>query len=120
MVHLSQNRGDMSQRALAVLAACLFTVLISYATRYGYGILLPEMLPALGITKTQAGVIYSSFFVAYTICSPLLGLLGDRYDNRLLITVLVALLGAGAFLMSFSASILPARLLFMLSGAPAP
>ncbi|HJX12062.1 MAG TPA: MFS transporter [Dehalococcoidales bacterium] len=106
----------MSQRALAVLAACLFTVLISYATRYGYGILLPEMLPALGITKTQAGVIYSSFFVAYTICSPLLGLLGDRYDKRLLITVFVALLGAGAFLMSFSASILQASLFFMLAG----
>jgi OFA family oxalate/formate antiporter-like MFS transporter len=106
----------MNKRALAVLIACLCTVLTSYAIRYGYGILLPEMLTSLGISKTEAGVIYSSFFIAYTVASPLLGSLGDRYNVRWLLTIFVALLGAGAFLMSFSTSIVQASLFFTLAG----
>ena len=69
----------MDKRALGVLVACFCTVFTSYAIRYGYGVLLPEMLPDLAISKTEAGIIYASFFIAYTILSPLLGLLGDRY-----------------------------------------
>ena len=58
---------NMDRRALAVLAACFCTVFISYAIRYGYGIFVPEMLPALSISKTGAGLIYSSYFIAYTV-----------------------------------------------------
>ena len=65
-------------RRHAVLTACFSTVFISYAVRYGYGILLPKMLPTLEISKTEAGAIYSSFFIAYTVASPVLGLLGGR------------------------------------------
>jgi len=106
----------MNRQALAVFAACFMTVFTSYAIRYGYGILLPEMLPALDITKTEAGVIYTSFFIAYTVFSPLLGLLGDRYDARLLIASSVVVLGAGTFLMAYSSSIPQASLFFALSG----
>ncbi len=106
----------MNKRALAVLVACLCTVFTSYAIRYGYGVLLPEMLPSLAISKTEAGVIYASFFIAYTVFSPLLGLLGDRYNVRWLLTLFVALLGAGAFLMAYSSSIIQASLFFTLAG----
>jgi OFA family oxalate/formate antiporter-like MFS transporter len=106
----------MSKRALAVLIACFCTVFTSYAIRYGYGVLLPEMLPSLAISKTEAGVIYTSFFVAYTVFSPLLGLMGDRYDVRLLLTLFVATLGAGTFLMSYASSILQASLFYTLAG----
>jgi MFS family permease len=99
-----------------VLVACFCTVFISYAIRYGYGVLLPEMLPSLAISKTEAGVIYTSFFLAYTVFSPLLGLLGDRYDARLLLTLFVAVLGTGAFLMAYSSSILQASLFYTLAG----
>ena len=47
-----------------ILTACFLTVFIAYAIRYGYGILLPEMLVSLDITKTDAGVIFSAFFIA--------------------------------------------------------
>jgi MFS family permease len=106
----------MNKRALAVLVACFLTVFTSYAIRYGYGILLPEMLPSLAISKAEAGVIYASFFIAYTVFSPLLGRLGDKYDVRLLVTLFVALLGAGTFLMSYSSSIIQASLFFILAG----
>jgi MFS family permease len=100
----------------AVLAACFGTVFIAYATRYGYGVLLPEMLPVLGVSKAGAGVVYSSFFVAYTVFSPVLGLLGDRYNSRALISIFVGLLGAGALLMAFSTSVLQASIFFALAG----
>ena len=99
-----------------VLFACFLTVFVSYSTRYGYGIILPEMLPALGITKTQAGVIYTSFFIAYTLASPVLGLLADRSNTRFLLSSFVALLGAGACLMAASSSIPASSLFFAMAG----
>jgi MFS family permease len=106
----------MSKRAIAVFVACFCIVFTSYAIRYGYGILLPEMLPALAISKTEAGVIYTSFFIAYTVFSPLLGLLGDRYNVRLLLTLFVATLALGTFLMAYASSILQASLFYTLAG----
>ena len=99
-----------------VLAACFCTVFISYAIRYGYGIFVPEMLPALAISKTGAGLIYSSYFIAYTVLSPILGLMGDRYDTRVIISLFTAILGIGTFLMAYSSSVLEASLYFTLAG----
>ena len=106
----------MSKRALAVIIAGFFTVFVAYAVRYAYGLLLPHMLPSLAISKTEAGFIYSSYFIAYTIFSPILGLLADRYDARVLLTFFVALLGAGACLMSLSSGVIQASLFFALAG----
>jgi len=106
----------MSKRAAVIIFAGFLTVFIAYAVRYAYGMLLPEMLFSLSISKTQAGVVYSSYFIAYMICSPLLGLLADRYNVRVILTLFVAILGTGAFLMSYSSSVLNASLFFTLAG----
>lgn len=106
----------MTPRALAVSAAGFFTIFIAYAIRYGYGLLLPEMLPSLGITKTQAGMIYAAYFAAYTIFSPILGLLSDRYDMRTLLTLFTFMLGGGAFFMAYADTIYKAGLFFTLAG----
>lgn len=106
----------MSKRALAVLFACFCTVLAAYSIRYSYGTLLPEMLPSLAITKAQAGVIYSSYFIAYTILSPVLGLMADRYNMRILLAVFMGLMGAGTFLMQYATSVIQASMFFTLAG----
>ena len=106
----------MNKRAWTVLTACFLTVLISYSIRYGYGVLLPEMLPSLDITKTEAGVIYASFFIAYTVFSPLLGLMGDRYNIRWILTAFTGILGVGTFLMAYASSVTEASLYFILVG----
>lgn len=106
----------MPMKKYYVLAACFITVFVAYAIRYSYGVLLPKMLLSLDVTKTEAGVISAAFFVAYTVFSPVLGLVGDRYDSRWLISVFVGLLGAGALLMSFSTSVLKASVFFTLAG----
>jgi sugar phosphate permease len=106
----------MTKRALAVLVACFGTVFAAYAIRYSYGTLLPEMLPYLGITKAEAGVIYSSYFIAYTILSPILGILADRFDMRIILSVFMAVMGLGTFLMQYPTTILQASLFFTLAG----
>jgi MFS family permease len=107
---------NISKRRFAVIAACFCTVFISYAIRYSYGLLLPEMLPSLEITKTGAGIIYSSYFIAYTIFSPLLGMLADRINIHKLLTMFSIILGIGTFLMSYSYSVVGASLFFALAG----
>ncbi len=106
----------MSKRALSVLVACFGTVFAAYAIRYSYGTLLPEMLPFLGITKAQAGVIYSSYFIAYTLLSPVLGILADRFDMRIIVSAFMALMGLGTFLMQYPHTILQASIFFTLAG----
>ena len=39
----------MSNRAVAIIIAGFFTLFSSFAIRYGYGLLLPETIPSLGI-----------------------------------------------------------------------
>jgi len=99
-----------------VLFACFLTVFVAYAVRYGYGILLPDMLDSLGITKTDAGIIFSSFLIAYTVFSPVCGFISDRYGSRWLLSTFVIAMGLGAFLMSYVTTILQASLFFALAG----
>ena len=106
----------MSKRATAVLCACFCTIFAAYSIRYSYGTLLPEMLPYLSITKAEAGGIYSSYFAAYTILSPILGLAADRYSIRFLVSIFVAIMGAGTFLMQYPTSLLQASLFFTVAG----
>ncbi len=113
---VSEHETRMTGRAVAVITAGFFTVFIAYAIRYGYGMLLPEMLLSLSISKTEAGFVYASYFLVYTLFSPVLGVLSDRYDTRMILTVFTALLGAGAFFMAFATSVLSAALIFSLAG----
>lgn len=106
----------MAPRASGVISAAFFTVFIAYAIRYGYGLLLPLMLPSLGINKTQAGMIYAAYFVAYTLFSPLMGYLADRWDARKIMAFFTAALGLGAGLMASAATVVQAVLFFTLAG----
>ena len=106
----------MPKRAVAILTAGFFTVFIGFAIRYAYGLLLPQMISSLAISKAAAGIIFSSYFLAYTIFSPMLGLLADRFDARWILTLFVALLGIGACLMSIVATYIQACLFFALAG----
>ena len=98
--------GDtiMSKRAYAIIIASFFTVSLAYTTRYAYGMLLPEMMPDWGVSKTQAGVVFAAYFVVYTICTPAMGTFSDLFSYRLLITLFTAVVAVGALLMAFADS----------------
>jgi MFS family permease len=106
----------MTRRAYAIIIAGFFTVSIAYGIRYAYGMLLPEMLPALGISKTQAGTIFAIYFMVYTICTPVLGTLSDLFNYRLLVTLFTVVLSTGALLMAQADGFLKACLIFSVAG----
>jgi MFS family permease len=106
----------MTRRAYAAIVAGFFTVSIAFSIRYGYGLLLPEMLPDLGITKTQAGAIFAAYFVLYTVATPVLGALTDRFNYRFILALFTAVLACGAILMAFAQSLWMASFFFAVAG----
>ena len=106
----------MTKRAYATIIAGFFTVSIAYAIRYGYGMLLPEMLPALGISKIQAGLIFAAYFVVYTLATPILGALTDRFNYRAILTLFTLVLAGGAFMMAYATQLWQACLFFSIAG----
>ncbi len=106
----------MNRNTGTIITAGFFTIFISYTVRYSYGLLLPFMLPSLGISNAQAGAIYSSYFIAYTLFSPVLGFITDRYAVRYMLTFFIALLGLGSFLMSCAGSLISACIFFAIAG----
>jgi sugar phosphate permease len=102
--------------AWVILFASFITVFTNYSIRLSYGILMPEMIMALKITKAQAGAIASSFYLSYTIFSPLLGFLVDRVSARQLLTFFSFMLAGGTFLMGKPASLSQACLFFAIVG----
>jgi sugar phosphate permease len=99
-----------------VLTACFVTVFTNYSIRLSYNILMPEMIASLKITKTEAGAIASFFYFAYTLFSPLVGFLIDRYSARKIIVVFCLILAGGTFCMGRPTSFLQACLFFMIVG----
>jgi MFS family permease len=65
---------------------------------------------------TEAGIIYAVYFAFYTLFSPVLGMLGDRFNNRILLTVFTAVLALGALFMSLAETVTMACVYFALAG----
>lgn len=61
-----------------ILGASFLTTIVSYSIRLGYGVILPEMIRSLKISKTEGGFTYSMMFVTYTVFAPIVGNLTDR------------------------------------------
>lgn len=79
-------------RALALLTT---VNLLNYVDRYVPAGALPLILPALGATDAQGGLIQSLFMIPYALVSPVSGALGDR-GRRFLLA------GVGAFVWSLA------------------
>jgi MFS family permease len=106
----------MTKRAAGIVASGFLTVFIAFSIRYSYGLVLPYMMSTLAISKTEAGVIFSSYFITATIFSPLLGILADRFNSKTILTVFVSVLGVGTCLMSLSSSVVQASIFFAMIG----
>lgn len=60
--------------------------------------------------------LFSPYFIAATMLSPLTGILVDRFDAKIILSVFVAILGVGACLMSLSSSVVQASVFFGIAG----
>lgn len=103
-------------RGAVILAVGFCVIFVHYAIRYGYGVLLPKMLPTLGVSNLEAGIIYTAYFMGYTVTTPFLGILADKLDTRKIVALFLALLGMGTLLLSLSNTLVEASLSFALSG----
>ncbi len=102
--------------AWIILATCFVNLFINYSVRLGYGIVLPEMIKDLSLSRTAGGTIFNAYLFSYIILTPITGYLTDRFGARYVITTCTFILGAGVFLMGTAESLWTACLFYTIVG----
>lgn len=102
--------------AWIILSTCFVNLFINYSIRLGYGVVLPEMINDLGLSRTVGGTIYNAYLFSYIALTPLTGYLTDRFGARYVITTCTFILGAGVFLMGTIESVWMACLFYAIVG----
>jgi len=86
------GRSSAFLRSPFFALAVLFSMnLLNYIDRYVFFSTGPRISRELGFSDTRFAVLSVSFMVVYTIALPLVGVLGDRYSRRKLLSFGVAL-----------------------------
>src|SRR3954470_15185649 len=65
---------------------------------------LPEIQNDLGISETTSTWILTSYLLSASVCTPILGRLGDMYGKERLLLVSISLLGAGTVVSALASS----------------
>jgi MFS family permease len=98
----------MKERSLywawVILGVCFLDLFVNYAVRLGYGVVLPEMIRDLDLSRTAAGTIFNSYLLIYIALTPLAGYLTDRLGARPVMTVCSAVLGVGVLFLGAARS----------------
>ncbi|MFO7876855.1 MAG: MFS transporter [Desulfovermiculus sp.] len=102
--------------AWIILLVCFFNLFINYSVRLGYGVVLPEMIKDLGLSRTGGGSIYNAYLVTYITLTPFTGYLTDRFGARRVISICALILGLGVLLMGTVQSLGAACLAYAVVG----
>lgn len=102
--------------AWIILATCFVNLFINYSARLGYGVVLPEMIRDLGLSRTAGGSIFNAYLFSYIALTPLTGYLTDRFGARRVIASCAFILGIGVLLMGRVESLRSACLFFGIVG----
>lgn len=102
--------------AWIILATCFVNLFINYSVRLGYGVVLPEMIKDLSLSRTAGGTIFNAYLFSYIILTPIAGYLTDRFGARYVITTCTFILGVGVFLMGTAESLWTACLFYIIVG----
>ena len=105
--------------AWIILAVCFVNLFVSYGIRLGYGIIMPEMIRTLGLSRRRAGDIFNAYLLAYICLSLFAGNLTDRLGARKIIPLFGIILGTGTMLMGTADSFSQASLFFAIVGVGA-
>ena len=65
--------------------------LLNYVDRYTFFGVGKQVMDGLGIDEPHYGYLSSAFMIVYTIASPVMGVLGDRYSRKVLLALGVGL-----------------------------
>ncbi|MDI9620135.1 MAG: MFS transporter [Candidatus Nezhaarchaeota archaeon] len=94
---------------IKVLISGLTVMFIAYAIRYDFGALLPSMMEDFGLVELKlGGLIFTSYFIAYTVFSPIMGGLSDKLTARPVVIASCAIMGLSAIALSAARNLLEA------------
>jgi sugar phosphate permease len=102
--------------AWIILATCFVNLFVNYSVRLGYGVVLPEMIRDLGLSRTAGGSIYNAYLFSYILLTPLTGFLTDRLGARWVIAACSLILGGGVILMGTVKGLFFACLFYAVAG----
>ena len=102
--------------AWVILGTCFANLFINYSVRLGYGVILPEMIRDLGLSRTAGGSIFNAYLFPYIALTPITGYLTDRFGARRVITICAFFLGVSVFLMGTVESLWMACLFYAMVG----
>jgi len=91
--------------AWVILGTCFLDLFVNYSARLGYGVVLPEIIKDLDLSRTASGSIFNAYLFAYIALTPLTGYLTDRLGARRIITACAFILATGLFFMGRSHSL---------------
>ncbi|OPY74942.1 MAG: Hexuronate transporter [Syntrophorhabdus sp. PtaU1.Bin050] len=119
MVDPYAGRRPVIHWAWVILTVCFVNLFVNYSIRLGYGVVLPEMIRTMGLTRLEGGDIFNAYLFAYICLSPFAGNLTDRLGARRIVPLFGIILGLGALLMGTATSFRQACLFFALTGVGA-
>jgi ACS family glucarate transporter-like MFS transporter len=71
-----------------LILGLLFTIsVVTYIDRVNISVTARQMMPALGLTDQQMGLVFSSFVIGYALFQVPGGWLGDRWGARMVLTI---------------------------------
>jgi len=88
---------------------------LNYGDRLAFSSVLAPIQTSLGISSTLVGLLGSAFFWSYAICSPVAGILADRYSRQKLIVGSLVLWSVATLLTGAAngwATLITARVMF--------
>ena len=105
--------------AWLILGAGFLDLFVNYSVRLGYGVVLPEMIRDLALSRAAGGTIYNASLCTSIALTPLTGWLTDRVGARRIIPACLAVLGLGVLLMARVSSLEGACLAYAVVGVGA-
>ncbi len=96
----------MGKLPLRIFALFVALNLLNYLDRYLVYGLVPALERHFSLTKTEAGQLVSAFVFGYFICSPIFGILGDKFPRGPLMALGVAVWSVATGMSGVAASFL--------------
>ena len=112
----TRRSGRPFHWAWVILITCFADIFVNYSARLGYGVVLPDMIGELRLTRTDAGSIFNAYLFTYVLVTPLAGYLTDRLGARVVISSCSLALGAGLLLMGRTDSLFSVCLAYGIVG----
>jgi MFS transporter, ACS family, D-galactonate transporter len=96
--------GDLSMRAMIVMALLFSAAVINYVDRGSLSIAGHDISTEFALSKSQLGFLLSSFFITYALCQIAAGWLVDRYSVSRVFTAGFTLWSVATILSGFARS----------------